>query len=215
MSLILDALKKAESERNLGAVPHLHVHAMPALAPAPKNAAVIAASSWIMVALATAVVALWWWRHPSPAATASPVPAPTSAGPAPGLATTPLKVIPATRPPLPKVASAPLPAVVPAKDPLPAAATADQGVAKMAAANSPAADMVPTLQELPASVQQSLPALTIGGYIYAERPADRSVIINQKLLREGDQVVPGLILEKMTPKEMQLNYRGQRYRAPY
>jgi general secretion pathway protein B len=85
----------------------------------------------------------------------------------------------------------------------------------MAAANSPAADMVPTLQELPASVQQSLPALTIGGYIYAERPADRSVIINQKLLREGDQVVPGLILEKMTPKEMQLNYRGQRYRAPY
>ncbi|MDB5764669.1 MAG: hypothetical protein JWQ21_3664, partial [Herminiimonas sp.] len=79
----------------------------------------------------------------------------------------------------------------------------------------PPESRVAMLRELPENIQREIPALTISGYIYAGNPADRSVLINNKLLREGDQVAPGLTLEKMMPKEAILNYRGYRYRVSY
>ncbi|MES2536538.1 MAG: general secretion pathway protein GspB [Pseudomonadota bacterium] len=74
---------------------------------------------------------------------------------------------------------------------------------------------VPTLRQLPANIQREIPALAIGGYIYASSPAERSMLINKKLLREGDQVAPGLMLETMMAREAVLNYRGYRYRIAY
>jgi general secretion pathway protein B len=74
---------------------------------------------------------------------------------------------------------------------------------------------VPALRELPANIQREIPALTVGGYIYASKPAERSILINNRLLREGEQIAPGLTLEKMMPREAVLNYRGYRYRVPY
>lgn len=74
---------------------------------------------------------------------------------------------------------------------------------------------VPALNELPAMIQKEIPALTFGGYLYSNSPADRTVLINNRLLHEGDQVSPGLTLEKMMPKEAILNYLGHRYRVSY
>ena len=74
---------------------------------------------------------------------------------------------------------------------------------------------IPTLRELPENVQREIPTLAVGGYIYSGNKADRSVLINQRLLREGEEVAPGLVLEKMLPNGMVLNYRGQRYRTGY
>jgi general secretion pathway protein B len=77
------------------------------------------------------------------------------------------------------------------------------------------ATSIATLRELPAEIQQQIPPLAISGYIYASNSADRSVLINRKLLREGDEVAPGLTLEQLLPKGMVLNYKGYRYRSGY
>ena len=75
--------------------------------------------------------------------------------------------------------------------------------------------MVVTLRELPEHIQRTIPQLSIGGYIYSDNQADRSVLINKRLLRDGDQVAADLILEKMTPTGIIFNYKGYRYRTSY
>jgi general secretion pathway protein B len=72
-----------------------------------------------------------------------------------------------------------------------------------------------TVRDLPQNIQAELPAIVVNGYIYAKTPSDRSVLMNQKLLHEGDQVAPGLVLEKMLPKAAILNYRGYRFRVAF
>ncbi len=71
------------------------------------------------------------------------------------------------------------------------------------------------MQDLPAAIQRELPQVSINGYIYARNPADRSALINKKLLHEGENVAPDLVLEKLTPKDAVLNYKGYRYRVSY
>jgi general secretion pathway protein B len=84
----------------------------------------------------------------------------------------------------------------------------------------PASDPSPeariaTLRELPENIQREIPTLTIGGYIYSGNQSERSVLINKRLLHEGEEVAPGLVLEKMLPKEAVLSYKGHRYRISY
>jgi general secretion pathway protein B len=82
---------------------------------------------------------------------------------------------------------------------------------------SPTADdkTIGTLHDLPDHIQREIPPTTVSGYIYAKIPADRSVLINNKLLHEGEEVEPGLILEKMTPSGLVMSFKGYRYRLPY
>jgi general secretion pathway protein B len=84
--------------------------------------------------------------------------------------------------------------------------------AAMAAVNLPPA---PALRELPLPIQRSLPPIKIGGYMYSSSPAERSMVINQRLLREGDQVSAGLTLEQMQAREAVFNFNGTRFRLPY
>ena len=72
-----------------------------------------------------------------------------------------------------------------------------------------------SVRDLPQNIQAELPAIVVNGYIYAKTPSDRSVLMNQKLLHEGDQVAPGLVLEKMLPKGAILSYKGYRYRVAF
>lgn len=72
-----------------------------------------------------------------------------------------------------------------------------------------------TINELPESVRRDIPAIVFGGYLYTANPADRTVLVNNRLLHEGDQIAPNLTLEKITQKEAILNYMGYRYRVPY
>ncbi|MFD2272525.1 general secretion pathway protein GspB [Undibacterium arcticum] len=57
--------------------------------------------------------------------------------------------------------------------------------------------------------------MAVGGYIYSDNQADRQLLINKSLRREGDEVATGLVLEKMSPHSAILNYRGYRYRISY
>lgn len=111
---------------------------------------------------------------------------------------------------------APIPEALPVKkaEPVPVPLPVKKAVPAEAAA-APPENRVGSLQDLPPNVQKDVPPVAFGGYIYSNNPADRSVLIGNRLLREGDQVAPGLTLEKMLPKEAILNYMGYRFRVSY
>lgn len=226
MSYILEALKKAEAERRSGNAPSIHSpHTFaPARATRPwwrHPAARIAAA----IVLLAVVIAAWLLTRQQPAQTAT-VPAPPA--PAPATAASPPTPPPAPAPPAsaapPPAATAAPPSVEPRAarpEPKPRPVTrkteekpapAPKAKAKPEESAQP---LPPPLRELPEQVQREIPPLDVGGYIYSPVPADRSVLINKKLLREGDEVAPGLTLERMTPSGMVLNYRGHRYRSSY
>jgi general secretion pathway protein B len=208
MSYILEALKKAQAERARGTVPNVNAQPLAPSAPGlQKRRATLVLGAAALAAVCAALALAWiapWQREridSAPLAAAAPTPA----APAPRIelrAESEMPAQPAAVPPAPKPAP---PALKPAA-PAPSAAPEP-------APERP--EPVALLQDLPPQIQREIPTLAINGYIYASNPAQRSVLINNRLRREGDQVAPGLTLEKLLPKEMLLNYRGYRYRIAY
>ncbi|MGV7210424.1 general secretion pathway protein GspB [Oxalobacteraceae bacterium A2-2] len=94
----------------------------------------------------------------------------------------------------------------------PEAARAETPSAKPSASDDA---VVQTLRDLPEPIQRAIPAITMGGYIYSKNPADRLLVIDKVLRREGEELAPGFVLEKLLPREAIFNYKGYRYRAPY
>jgi general secretion pathway protein B len=129
--------------------------------------------------------------------------------------------------PPPRVAApAPQPSPAAARDPvpeavyLPAPARAPEPAPAAPAAPVRAPDPVQeenlrTLQQLPEAIQREVPKVAVGGYIYSPNPADRLLLIDKTLRREGEEVAPGLVLERLMPKYAVMNYRGTRYRVGY
>jgi len=236
MSYILEALKKAQAERQLGSAPTIHDLSLQS---APQTGARgTAVPLWAVLsgaAVLVAVAAFLWWRQPAPAPVvqvvaapaAQPVPvaAAPAVPPAPvAAATLPPAVQPAPLLPAPKPAPlppAPKPVVVAAPPPAPRVAApvpVPVPVPKPAPkpVQTPAPeDSLPLARDLPQSVQQGLPQVAFGGYMYSNNPADRLLLIDKVLRHEGEEVAPGLTLEKLLPKAAVLNFRGTRYRVPY
>jgi general secretion pathway protein B len=189
-----------------------------AVAPAPASAAAGAASNTLEVSAPPEPVA-----PPRPAHVAEPrvaeAPArqtPSVAGRAGADARTPAAVAG------PAAAPASAPAVAPA---LPAVRTAPVAAATRAApaqASAPASapapapeDSLPYLHQLPDSIQRDIPRVSFGGYMYSANPADRLLLVDKALRHEGEEVGPGLVLEKLLPKAAVMNFRGIRYRVAY
>lgn len=62
--------------------------------------------------------------------------------------------------------------------------------------------------DLPASVQQNLPAVNMSIFMYSEDPASRMVRINGQTLREGQYISEGLKVEEIKPDGVILNYKN-------
>ena len=232
MSYILEALKKAQAERQLGNAPTIH-------APAPNYTVADARSSRkpviVGVAAGTLVVALgalFLLRQPAPApavqVASAPLPAPAPvAAPVSTPVPAPPEPVAAARPEEPvKPKAQPVPEKPPApavkKEPAPRAAPAEAVEAApetprpvVAASASAPEDNIGPLQSLPESVQREIPKLSFGGYIYSPNPAERLLLVDKMLRREGEEVAPGLVLERLLPKAAIMNYRGSRYRVAY
>lgn len=210
MSYILEALKKAQAERQLGNAPTLN--AVPVGAAPPDAAAARRLPAWIAVAalaLAGALAVLAWRMQPHEARPAAPavvvVAAPVAPTAPPATAPTPMAAPPlAVLPPSTPVArpAAPKPSAPPVK-----AAPSPPAVAEE--------ERLPSLRELPEAIQRAVPPLAFGGYMYSANPADRLLLIDKTLRHEGEEVAPGLVLERLLPKAAVMNYKGYRYRVPY
>ncbi|WP_172402236.1 general secretion pathway protein GspB, partial [Janthinobacterium sp. GW460P] len=76
-------------------------------------------------------------------------------------------------------------------------------------------ESVPGMRDLPEPIQRQIPPISIGGYIYSKNPADRLLLIDKVLRHEGEELAPGLVLEKLQPKAAIFSFKGYRYRVPY
>lgn len=212
MSYILDALRRADAERERGAVPGLHTQAMPEPgdddeAPAPRRG--LAPWQWIAIGLTgglAVAVAFTWRSDEPPPSPPAPTPMPVQPAPAPPpVATQPPP--PPAAPPAGPVAIAPMRAT-PAPTPAPAPAAS---AAPTPSATAAAIPRVNSLAELPPEARAGLPPLAFGGSIYSSTPANRLLIVNGQLMHEGDALAPGVTLEQIKPKAAVLSIRGQRF----
>jgi general secretion pathway protein B len=241
MSYILDALRRADAERELGRVPKLN---SPTVASAPERRPqdqarrrAVRLATWL-AGLAVAGVVVWW-AWPANAPTNAPTSAATGAAPAP-VNTVPVPPVPPA-PPIPAADVAPPPApqataVVPllapppppaptkpatpsaeASAPATGQATAAPSNAKTgnSAKGAESAETLPRLADLSADLKAQLPALNLSGATYAENPALRMLIANGRVVQEGQEAAPGVVLESIGPRSAVLNHRGTRFRVPY
>lgn len=244
MSYILDALQRAEAERERGRVPGLKSQLVP-----PAGRGGVAASayrSWqALVGLAVVLIALvglglWGWAgtEESPQATDVPmssqpdstvaaVPAPAAPLQLPAPTTPQQRITPPPEPVQPILAP-PRPApAAPATPAAPAAAASSNAAPAVIpapavaakgtppAASPPANAAVPSFGELTAEARAQLPAVNVSGSTYSQNPALRMLIANGKVVQEGQDIAPGLRLETIGPRSAVLNHQGLRYSIGY
>lgn len=231
MSYILDALRRAEAdrERERGQVPGLHTQPQSGgeAAPAAGQRRWLPWAGAGLLLLAGIGAGSWWasGQHeaPSPASLPTPQPTPVASTPPP---VTQANAQPTTQQavstPAPQPVASGSPYLPPAPPPIPvAAAPAPAPVAVAMPAPAPAAPPapaaeahIPRLSELPESTRRELPKLAISGSIYSDDPASRFVIVNGEVLHEGAKLGADLVLEEIRPRELVLRFKGQRYRQP-
>lgn len=192
MSFILDALKKAESERNRNSGPVLmDVRIAPPRRRLPTWA-------WVLGGvLAADLVVLAWLLQRSPADTApvaapaqAPAPPPTAPSATPPAAVTPLA-------PAPAVDISATPAALP-------------GIAAPPAID---VDRLPTSQDLLAA-GVALPPLQLNLHVYNELPARRYVLLNGLRLTEGEFTPDGVKVEAIVTRGVVLEAGGRRFLLP-
>jgi len=212
MSYILDALRRADAEREKGSVPGLHAQPVPALSTDARPRATVPPWTWIALgAVAGPAIALAWYFasrqvgqspvepvNSTPPVVASPAPA---TRPAPSEQPTPVGPV-AMPAPVPAPVAEPRRAVA-----SPAAEHSATEAGATAPSRSQPATRIVAREDLPEAVRRQLPNLVAGGSIYSSNPANRSLIINGRLYREGDAVADDLSLAEIRLKSAVLRYR--------
>ena len=230
MSYILEALRRADAERQQGQLPGLHSPFDQApLRPEPAGRrGPIVAVGLLTVTLAAGLGA-WWWASPGrpaestaravAAAPALPSRLPASAPTAPAQerspALPPLPVVVSAAPaPAPVLAAAVEPAAAPppASTPTPTTALPDTraGQKSTLPLSPPASARAQPLTELPEAQRSQLPPLKVGGSVWSDSAPSRFVILDGQVLREGDLIVPGLVLERIDRRSVTLRWRERR-----
>ena len=242
MSYILDALRRADSERERGTIPGIHAQPVPLLPDEEPAPARVAPWVWGASALGVIVVLIgafvWALMRPDPAAgrgvaqAAPSLPAP--ALPAPTLPAPPIPAAPSLAAPGPArvepslpAPAVPKPKVVP---PLAAAASAPAAAARRAPAAGSAADRAASSagpavpaeapriyaqSELPEEIRRGVPALVVNGSVFAKNAADRFLIINGQIVHEKDTVAPDVVLEQIKQRAAVLLTKGYRFEITY
>jgi general secretion pathway protein B len=236
MSYILDALRRADAERERehGGVPGLH--SMPLGGAAAAPAAPVRRLAWAVAgaaALLIVMLAVAWRLWPTgpavPPAQAAAAPNGVSASfPAPTRASS--GSAPASSAPAAAVAAAaavmPTPAPAVTRPTAPAAPTARQAreprartpvVGTAAGASMPlrVEDPVVAFEQLPDEVKRALPPLAIGGAVYSDNPGSRLLMVGGQLLKEGDIAGAGVTLEQIKPRSAVLRWKDVRYEIRY
>ncbi len=238
MSYILDALRRADTERERGAVPSLHSKQIAGgVADAdddgdePSGRA-IQPLWWAVGGLSVALVGMAVWlmvgrTAPEPVRMAEPMvaaplpapPQPAPFQPAPPQPAPPPPVALQQQPEPAPVPQAPPPAAVQAPPTRVAAAPkpAPKPAERPAPAPAPREDdtPVPSISELPDDIRRQLPTLSVSGASYSKNPASRMLILNGQVFKEGDKVANDLVLEQIRLKSAVLSFRGRRYSVSF
>lgn len=222
MSYILDALRKSELERQMATGSRVSLF-YPVTVESAARRWREPALTVAVIGLALVVAALGWWSHmpgetlSTPVAVVETVPAPEELKP-PVPALVPERRIeeqkaaaasPPVESPVPLIATNKRKeAVAHVTEPVKATTT---GVdAKLAAAGASAA-VTEKLEAASDTLPKDFPVLSIAGYIHDDE-GNSLAMINDKLVHEGEEVEPGLRLEKILGENSVFVYKGRRFR---
>ncbi|MFY9327204.1 MAG: general secretion pathway protein GspB [Georgfuchsia sp.] len=222
MSYILDALRKSDQQRQRGATPTLLTPQAASVVTGRRLSMPHVLLAVLLMGVGIVVGALRPWQSEPPAATQAPLtvqaarppvattqpkstlrpsPAPVQVPmPIPSEPQLPVQITAPAMPPPASVAP-PVPVAVPALPP--ATEKPDAAVAQE--------QKVMTMAELPLSIQQEIPNMSISVHAYSRSAQERLLGINDRMLREGDFLIPGLQLEQITPDGMIMRYKGYRF----
>ena len=230
MSYILDALKKSEQERGRGDIPGVQtVHSSSLNYHGQKKA------YWpyfLIVAVLLNLAAIVYFIVDKEQA----APAEVATQPMTGIdiAEQPMEHDTAMAPPVPRQTADSQPAhaenvveEVVEKNATETSQPAGQVIAPMTTepepvakpATRPAAKPAPVVAEkqviefyeLPASIKQQLPAIVISAHVYSSNPLQRSIVINNNFMEEGEYVIDELRLHEITPDGAIFDFRDTRF----
>lgn len=229
MSYILEALKKVEQERTIGKVPGI------ASGYEPSGRAGSSPWVWVLVGVLVVnalllVIALWPQKNTDTVTKQvenqhvfTPPAAPEPAASPPRTAA-PVKQVASVKPvskDKPPVALRPLP---PLPEPVPIAEV-ETPVAKVTGAGDQAGPQpvvetesrnnnLPVWPQVSSRLfQQINSGLRLDVHVYSKLPEERFVLINMQRYREGEQLQEGPVVDEITPSEVILSFRGQRFRV--
>jgi len=210
MSYILDAIKKSDQQRQRGTTPTLLTSQVSAIA--LKQPAYLFYGMLVAILVCAGIVIGWLrpWQQGQALPAIYPVSAKssltnsqlTTSTTQSAFSETPQQTMPnITTPSMPRTVARTLKAVViPARKEFPLTdAPPDQRA-------------IWPRMELPASIQQEIPKMSISGLVYSDDPGGRLVGINDRLIREGEYLAPGLRLEQITTNGVIFSYKKYRFR---
>ena len=73
--------------------------------------------------------------------------------------------------------------------------------------------MPPLLEELPLELRKSIPELSFAGHVYADDAEKRLIMINNRIVREGELVDSGLFLQQITRDGVIVRYETVVFRV--
>lgn len=210
MSLILEALKKAERQHKLGEVPGIR-------ADAPVAASGVRGLGWVMLVLFAGIMLIlgiylggYQASAPDPATAVAQIPE-VRQEPPPVASPVPVQTPPATVQIPPREASVSAPPPEPELEPAPVPHEPLQLPLEPAPAKPLPAK---PLNEMPSGFVANLPDLNIDIHSYDQEPAKRYVLINMEKYHEGDYLAQGPLLIEILPDGVVLEHFGERFIMP-
>lgn len=239
MSYILDALKRADAERERGTIPGIHAQPAAAWSAPVAQTARAGRTRWFILGVAAVLsgFAVWrlWGGQPSqpvtvvqsntaapvilPRATPNQAPAELKAATTPDIRVdvTPRRPVAARPEPVAaqRKPTSPTVSAVAAVSAVVAVKAPTPVEARTSPENATVDDKIFALGELPEEIRRDLPALTISGAIHSENVANRFLIINGQIFHENETPMPGVVLQKIKLKSAVLSFKGYRYSITY
>ncbi len=221
MSYILDALQRADAERDRGTIPTLQTRAT---RPASRRRAPSSSlpGRWTIAATLTLTLSLagsgfWLWHADAPhVLAAQPPTGQTATAYVPDRMVVNLPVTP--QPTVEPVATSAPTSV----QPLPAKTAATTAGDSSAQARRPAAESAdrtaaaaPWLSDLPQDMRSQIPELSISGAVASDNPAQRLLLVNGQVLAQGHLAAPELVLEEIRTSISEFSFRGTRFRVAH
>ena len=223
MSYILDALKKSDQERQQGNSPHLYALHHPI--PPRKNSAPLARrlGLWVvggvlLLGVCLALIMFFSWQDSSPS---PPVALNTTSGQQTSGTVAKDPAAPKTQPPSQEnfageagTRSNSLPQVIIKESDVIRRTVPIREKSQPPSSDLPpagTADAVAQLQDFPANIQAAVPELKFAGHTYSAEPAQRMIIVNGRILREGDTISAGTYLAQITPDGVIIDFQGHRF----
>jgi general secretion pathway protein B len=207
MSLILEALKKAERQHMLGEVPRITAESEQPSVTASHRLGWLIMSLLALILLGVGIYLGSNWLSPQRQLHESPISHSTPViTPPPQVA---IETQPVTPAPSPAIEAQPEIAAPPAKE-------IEQ---PPVVAAEPPPPPVPTLapkplHEMPGGFVANLPSMSIDIHSYDKQPAKRYILINMEKYREGDYLAEGPRVVEILPQGAVMEHMGERFILP-